>query len=119
MNNILPLTAEELNNKTNYLFADEEDICYKINDTYCVCSLSNDCNNIGIESQEYKISTTRDMLRFLKILYEEYNIDYISIREHVKWDMLKRVKHFTNENGVHFIKISDNLNIFTREIPND
>lgn len=113
---ITPISHTELNDATSYLFAEEEDICYKVGGTYCVCSTENGCNNIGVETPTPNVATTRNMLKFLKVLYEEYGIDYISIREHRRWRMLDRVRHFTNEKGVHFIKISDNLNIFDREI---
>lgn len=114
---ITPLSHKELNDATNYLYADEEDICYKINDTYCVCSLEHDCNNIGIETLEPTVATTRNMLTFLRLLYDEYNIDYISIREHKRWKILDRVSHYTDsKTGIHYIKISDNLHIFQREL---
>ena len=55
------------------------DIVYKINDLYCACETKNECNNILIYSDKYKIENIKSMILFIYILGTYENIEYITV----------------------------------------
>lgn len=112
-----PLSADEFNHLTNHLYAEDEDICYRIGDTMCVCNTGGDVNNIGIENiGKPSVKTLANALRFLLMIYREYDIDYISIREEVQWPAIRRYRYLRDADGVIYIRLSDNLKQLEREV---
>ena len=55
------------------------DIVYKINNLYCACETTNECNNLLAFSNIYDISNIKSMLVFVYILGKYENIKFITI----------------------------------------
>ena len=115
---IIPLSATEFNSQSVHLFASDEDICYRIGDTLCVCNVENESNNIGIENiGKPSVSTLPNALRFLILIYREYDIDYISIREEVHWPAIRRYKYYQDSKiKLIYVRLSDNMEQLEREV---
>lgn len=118
---IIPLSADEFNSQSNHLFASDEDICYRIGDTLCVCNVENESNNIGIENiGKPSVRTLINTLRFLLLIYREYDIDYISVREEVHWPVIRRYRYYQDENTkLIYIRLSDNIAQLEREVQDE
>lgn len=115
--NIQAISNRELNDMSNYLYAEPNDICYKINNTLCLCNLEHECYNIGIETIKPTITVVRDLFRFIYILYSEYDINYVSVRQKVVWPVLNRLKGYTDkETGIVYYKISENIDQVKKEM---
>lgn len=115
---IIPLSADEFNSQSIHLFASDEDICYRIGDTLCVCNVENESNNIGIENiGKPSVATLANALRFLLLIYREYEIDYISIREEVRWPAIRRYKYYQDDKTkLIYIRLTDVIEQLEREV---
>ena len=77
--NIVPITNKEFNDNTHFVALDG-DLSFLVDDNlYCCCQTDNEMNNILVQAKKPKIMTMKCVLLFLKVLYEQYNIRYISI----------------------------------------
>lgn len=70
--------ATAKNNEVNYT-AGADDIIYKINNLYCCLETRAGINNVIVFSKKYDIGNVNSMLRFIRILYLQYNIYYIRV----------------------------------------
>lgn len=70
----------------------ENDIVYKINNLWCACETTNDCNNILVFSDVYDIGNIKAMLLFVYILGTYENIEYIQVSSTPKrYDIFKKM----------------------------
>ena len=59
---------------------DEHNITYDINGkTYCTLETEDECNNILVYSKTPHMTTFKDVMIFLDILYTVHHIDYVSV----------------------------------------
>src|SRR5574344_123698 len=59
--------------------ADRDDIIYKLGGLWCCCQTRANVNNIIVFSNSYDIGNIQNIMKFLVILHEQYNIDYIRV----------------------------------------
>lgn len=70
------------------------DIVYKINDLYCACETTNECNNIMIYSDKYSIKNIKSMLMFIYLLGTYEDIHYITVNSALnRYRLFKKLFH--------------------------
>lgn len=80
-----------LNDETRYT-ATDYDICYKVGRLYCCCITNGEINNIIVWSPIYDVGNIKSMLKFVDILYSQYNISYIRVEgRHGRYIFFKRL----------------------------
>lgn len=84
--NSIPNKNDEVN-----VVLKNHDIVYKINNLWCACETTNNCNNILIFSDVYDIGNVKAMLLFIYILGKYENINCITINSSIgRYDFFKR-----------------------------
>lgn len=87
--NIIPNKSDEVD-----VWLKPCDIVYKINNLYCACETTNECNNLLAFSNIYDISNIKSMLVFVYILGKRENIKYIKICSSIgRYNIFKRIFH--------------------------